>query len=591
VADPRIVAALAADQAGDLDEAAARWRETADLLPREHPMRGVLLHNLARSLLRLWERDARFERLDDAIAAALAAAQSSPADAPEAAPARLLLGVALRERFRVRRDPEDLDAAITAIAQAGLGLGEAAVAGGHEELGNALYSRYELAGSRSDLADAVVHLERAAELVDDDDPDAPAYWSNAASALLARYEVTDERADLDRAIRLLEAAGRAPATASAELLSNLGNAWRLRAVADTSTEDADRAIDVLRAAAELDAAKLGNLASGLLVRFDLVRRIADVDEAVAVIETVIEATAPSHPALPGRLNTLGIALRERQRRRRGGPEDLTRAIGAFERAIALTGAQEPTAAALHANLGNALHQRHDVTGDPADLDAAVRELQLAVDATPPEAADRPMYLNNLGATLAARAGPGDLEHALAFNREALRACPESSVLRATCLVNLAHVVAAVGDDVAGARALYREAVRVGLVSGPAEALAAAHGWSEWARDRGAWEEAADACAAGLRAARILFDTQWLRQDKESWLHDAQGLAADGAFALVARDRLAEAATTLERGRALLVSEQLALGAADLKRLTVEQPELGARFRTSVARIRGLEATL
>ena len=579
----------------DLDAAVALWRRAAELLPVDAGSRGALLNNLGVALRELSERERRPELLDEAIGVALDASAASTADAPAGATARLQLGKALRERFRRRRSREDLDAAITALAQAGMAIGEAELAGCHEELGNALYDRYMLAGAASDQDDAVVHLARAAELIPDDDIDAPGYWSNLASALLGRYEVGDRRADLDEAIGLLEHALETSGDGSSELLTNLGNASRMRAVADASLDDMDRAIELLRRAAALADDKLSNLAAGLLERFDLTGRIGDVDEAIRVLAAALDATPAADPALPSRLNNLGIALRTRQLRRAGGREDVDRAIAAFERALELTGVDEPDAAALHANLGNALHQRHDLTGGLRDLDRSVRELETALQATPRDSADRASTLNNLGATLSARADAAgsaeDVARAVALTREAVRLCPQASARRATYLVNLANALAQRGDDPAAARDAYREAVRVGLLASPAEALAAAQNWSGSARDRRAWDEVAEACEAGQQAARTLFGTQLLRADKESWLRDAHGLTSDGAYALIARSRLPQAATVLERGRALLLSERLALDAADLGRLASRAPPLAARFRAAAAEVRRLEAAL
>ena len=129
----------------------------------------------------------------------------------------------------------------------------------------------------------------------------------------------------------------------------------------------------LEAPGNRQAGMLNNLAGGLLERYDLTGLIADVDEAIQVLDEAISSTPADHPDRPARLSNLAIALRTRQLRRRGGRDDLDRAVAAFQEALGLTSEQAPEAAAFHANLGNALHQRHDVTGDRGDLDRAVRE--------------------------------------------------------------------------------------------------------------------------------------------------------------------------------------------------------------------------
>jgi tetratricopeptide (TPR) repeat protein len=480
----------------------------------------------------------------------------------------------------------------------------------HEALGNALYARFELDGADADQHAAVEHLRIALGLLPADDVDVVTYSSNLATALLGRFELIDShRAELDEAVALLDVALKAAGgeeAAPGELLSNVGNGLRLRAVADGSVDEVDRAVGLLARAVEVEAESprraglLGNLAGGLLERYDLTGRIADVDEAIAALDESLSLTPADDANRPSRLNNLGIALRTRAlRRHEAGREDLDRAVAAFEDALALTPAQAPDAAALHANLGNVLHQRHDVTRHPEDIARAVRELEAALERTPEGSADRPGYLNNLAATLSARAAEphgagGDLERAVGAASEAVRLCPPESARRATFLVNLGNTLAErydrsrALDDLFAAREAYRSAAETGLFAGPADAFAAARNWSEWARDRREWKEVADAYAYGEQATGALVRAQLLRADKESWLRDVEGLITDGAFALVACSRPREAAVALERGRALLLSEALEREQADLSRLEANRTELAARFRRSAAGVRKLE---
>ena len=154
-------------------------------------------------------------------------------------------------RFDDRRQQDDLDRAITALrdaARAADTSGDATCAECHEALGNGLYDRYQLTSSQADQDAAVVHLRCALDLIPPDDPDARVYASNLASALLDRFEDDDERAALDEAVGLLEAglpAAGGKDDASSDLLTNFGNAMRLRAVADASVVDVERAVDLL----------------------------------------------------------------------------------------------------------------------------------------------------------------------------------------------------------------------------------------------------------------------------------------------------------------------------------------------------------
>jgi hypothetical protein len=297
------------------------------------------------------------------------------------------------------------------------------------------------------------------------------------------------------------------------------------------------------------------------------------------------------------LNNLAIALRLRQLRRRSGREDLDQAIAAYEAALAESPAG-PERPAFHANLGTALHQRYDVTNDAGDLDRAARALETALALTPADSPDRPMYLNNLSATLAARAErldkTEDLVRAATMLREGLPLCAESSVHRPGMLVNLGNAASELFDrlgdprDRADARAAYRSALRGGMVTSPADALAAASNWTEWAARRRAWSEVVEAHRLGERAALRLFRTQVTRADKESWLRDADGLATYGAFARAARADLPGAVMAVELGRGLLFSERLERERAGLQRLQAEREELALRYRAAAARVDQLE---
>jgi hypothetical protein len=83
-------------------------------------------------------------------------------------------------------------------------------------------------------------------------------------------------------------------------------------------------------------------------------------------------------------------------------EALDRDIDRLWQALAGLPADHPGRADLHADLGAALRQRYDLTGDLTDLDAAVTHLSEAVAATPADHPDRRQRLIRLGDALLAR---------------------------------------------------------------------------------------------------------------------------------------------------------------------------------------------
>lgn len=81
-----------------------------------------------------------------------------------------------------------------------------------------------------------------------------------------------------------------------------------------------------------------------------------------------------------------------------------------------------------------------------------------------------------------------------------------------------------------------------------------------------WATVVEACDFGLAAADRLFHLQLAREHKGLWLEEARQLPALAAYALAKLGDLRRAAVTLERGRALLLSEALGRDHANLDRL-------------------------
>jgi CHAT domain-containing protein len=171
------------------------------------------------------------------------------------------------------------------------------------------------------------------------------------------------------------------------------------------------------------------------------------------------------------------------------------------------------------------------TGDPGLGERAIAEYRAALALTGPTAPERASREYNLGLSL----------------REMVESAGEPAYL----------------DE---AVAMFRAAVRNGMVSAVEWALGAARNWGEWAASREAWPEACEAYEAGLAATEELFRAQVLRADKEAWLADAQGLPTEAAYALTRVGRVDAAVEAVETGRARLVSEVLDQGRADLSRL-------------------------
>jgi CHAT domain-containing protein len=98
----------------------------------------------------------------------------------------------------------------------------------------------------------------------------------------------------------------------------------------------------------------------------------------------------------------------------------------------------------------------------------------------------------------------------------------------------------------------------------------------------------EAYGLGLEAMDRLFRVQLLRRHRETWLLAAEGLPLRAAYALAADGDPAAAAVTVERGRALLLSDALERDRADLEHLPAAQQGLVDRYRQAADRVDHLE---
>jgi hypothetical protein len=258
-------------------------------------------------------------------------------------------------------------------------------------------------------------------------------------------------------------------------------------------------------------------------------------------------------------------------------------------------------AAATNSLGNALFLRFDLLGQDDDMVAAVSAHTEAVRNARENSIDRAMYRANLGVSLMHRGersgSVADLDAAVREQEIAAAEVPRTAQERIRVLSGLADSLAAravstgSGADAERAQEAYRSATRAGLERLPEQAIGSAGHWGTWATARKSFAEAAEAFGYGLQALEQLFRAQVTRLHKETWLRDAQGISALAAYALVRTGDAAQASATLERGRALLLSEALRLDRAEVERLTaMGRSGLRERYETAVSRWNQLSRT-
>jgi CHAT domain-containing protein/tetratricopeptide (TPR) repeat protein len=411
----------------------------------------------------------------------------------------------------------------------------------------------------------------------------------ASEARRTRYGVSRSRHDLDRAVGSAQAAVAETPTTSTEWPrygSELGVACLFRYEVTGDVRDLERAVTVLEEAARTagevlpaDHADLpmclASLAAALWARYRQAGTLADLERAAIAAQRAADATPPSSPDRAERLTVLGM-IRWACHIHTRDPVDSSEAVAALQAAVDATPAGSAQHGALVSNLAGALVARASSSDDLADAERAVNLLETVLMDGRTHDAERPNLLANLGMALQLRQGlrgqSNDTQRAVELLEEALAGLPAGAPQAVPCYSGLGamlmrrHAESGHPDDARRAADALRRACSAGLLERAEAVLDQARMWAIWAGQRGAWDEMAEAGGYGLAAMEQLLATQLLRGQKEAWLRRGQGLPAMAAYALGRMGRTGEAATTLERGLALLLSEALNLHRTDLSRL-------------------------
>ncbi|MFD5159381.1 CHAT domain-containing protein [Streptomyces hawaiiensis] len=266
-------------------------------------------------------------------------------------------------------------------------------------------------------------------------------------------------------------------------------------------EDVDAAVEAERAARtalalagddeQRRADALDTLADVLRCGYLLGDDPALLDEAIAYGESAapLEVGPPGDRA--GRIGNLGALLLLRHEET-GSPADLDAAIGRYGEAIALLGDDHPDAGIHFNNLGAALAARTRLHGVDDELDEAIAAGRAAVRGDGPSH-QRVLRLSNLGGALYARytrdGDLADLDEDIDLQREAVRLVPPDHPERPGLLSNLAtalterHETLGVRDDLSEALALLEEAMATGPASRRLATVAGAHGLALHAHHR------------------------------------------------------------------------------------------------------------
>lgn len=275
----------------------------------------------------------------------------------------------------------------------------------------------------------------------------------------------------------------------------------------------------------------------------------------------------------------------------GDPSDLDNAVRINREAVAATPAGHPDRAAHLSSLATSLRFRFKRTEEPADLDEAVDVARRAVDATPVDDPQRPGFLSGLANALVdqfEQTKPlGCLDEAVNAGRRAVDATPADHPDRTAWLANLGYALwkrferTTVAADIDDAFRAFAAAARVDSAR-PRLRIDAARAAARLAEQTNDRAGAADLLETAVRVLPELAPRRLRRPDQQHQIAGIAGLANDAAAMVMAdtsmpaRRRAERALALLETGRAVLLGQILETR-GDLIDLRQAHPGLAARF--------------
>jgi len=575
------------------------WQQTAQDL---HSLPSHL-NNLGKSLHVRYKHTGNVNDLQNAIKTFQKAVELTPDNSPDFPRFINSLGNGFTDRYAHTGNVMDLEQGIEAFQKA-VQLtpnNSPNLPSCLNSLGTGLRARYARMGNLTDLEQSIEAFQKAVQLTPDDSPDLPKYLNNLGTGLRTRYAGTGKINDLQQGLEAFQQAVKLTPDNSPDLpsrLNNLGNGFSNRYARTGEVSDLEQGIEAFQQAVKLipenspDLPRfLNNMGTGLRTRYAHTGEINDLQQGLEAYQQAVKLTPENSPDLPRFLNSLGNGLTDRYART-GQINDLQQGIEAFQQAIRLTPENSPDLPRFLNSLGNGLTDYYARTGQINDLQMGIEACQQAVKLTPENSPDLPRFLNNLGTGLRtryARTGEfNNLQQGIEAFQQAVRLTPENSPDLPRFLNSLGNGLtdryARTGEinDLQQGREAFQWAAQKGLEVALEAGLKSASNWLRWAFDRQAWSEVVQAYELALQTGTRLVQVQLLREHQEFWLKETQGLAAHTAYALAQMNQLTEAAVTLERGLAFLLSEALALDRADLEHLkAIGHADLYNRYQQAV----------
>jgi CHAT domain-containing protein len=471
-------------------------------------------------------------------------------------------------------------------------------------LSGALMNRYTDSGDDADLNEAISLNQRALNSAPDTSSMLAGMISFSGECLLARYRQHGAAEDLDLAIslcrRALDVHSKFSGIADDGLLQKLAECLYENYLRAGNLDDLEEGIRLLRQAAEINSIHVVGLSLVLWARYRRSGSLTDLDQAVRLVQQGLETASLSLKDRAIAINNLGLILLDYYERSKD-LEHLNLAIEYAQQALNMTTVNSTARPGRLDNLSNCFLTRYAATRNPADLEKGIEFQRSAARLVSPNSAYKPRFLNNLGEGLyllyKLNNQLADLEESARSLEEALQLTPPISPEKPLRLGNLGRRMQEHYERTRDATSLSRavelflEACELGLALDAAMALTHSKIWGNWAMQRSAWSEAAQAFGYGIRAIDQLFRTQFFRSDKEAWLREAQTIPNSAAYSFARDADVVSAVLALESGRTRLLADAIESYRLRLEHLAASgEAELFENYRAAARRVIEFEDT-
>jgi tetratricopeptide (TPR) repeat protein len=269
------------------------------------------------------------------------------------------------------------------------------------DLASSLFYRYKQSAAAQDLDEAITTIAQAVELTDD--PTKPSRLSSSGVYFQTRFMRvnSDNLQDLQDAIKALSDAINATLDddlSKPSRVSNLASCFQLRFQKTGVRGDIDDAITQHRLAVQLASeidkpSRHSSLGNALYTRFKKYREPQDVTDAIAALQLAVSAAPDTDPSKYIYHGHNGIYL-QAQFKLTGEREAIDDAVENLRKAVEF--ASDNLKSKYRAELGSCLEIRFQNSGDAPDLADAVNVLRQAVGDARDEDSDTPVRLSNFG---------------------------------------------------------------------------------------------------------------------------------------------------------------------------------------------------